>query len=57
MIAYPVGMHNDHFHDGLESLENKLSIILYEVTTQISGEGGTIVGNMYVYALLDWGHT
>ena len=55
MVAYPVGMHYDTFHRDRESLENK---ILLTVTPQKSlfgvGRGGSLIGDQYVYALLDW---
>ena len=30
MVAYPVGMHNDHFHLGRESLEDRILLCLSE---------------------------
>ena len=30
MVAYPVGMHNDHFHLARESLENRILLCLSE---------------------------
>ena len=53
MVAYPVGMHNDHFRNG-ESLENKILFTIPLPKCRSLGRGGSIVGNRYVYALLDW---
>ena len=70
MVAYPVGMHNDHFRLSRESLENRILLCLSEhgqrgkkeqVRNLIGefsrnkiGRGGSLVGIRYVYALLDW---
>ena len=70
MVAYPVGMHNDHFHLARESLENRILLCLSdhgqrgkkgqvrnligEFTRNKIGRGGSLVGERYVYALLDW---
>ncbi len=55
MVCYPVGMHNDHFKQGDESLENKilLSIDSKKLSGRV-GHGGCIMGTHFVYALLDW---
>ena len=53
MVAYPVGMHGDHFHDG-ESLEIKtLFTILLRKGGSVGGDG-SILDNRFVFALLDW---
>ena len=54
MVAYPVGMHCDHFHRGKESLENKILFCLNPNKARVFGRGGCLVGSSYVYALLDW---
>ena len=70
MVAYPVGMHNDHFHLARELLENCILLCLSEhgqrgkkgqvqnfigeFTHNKIGRGGSLVGERYVYALLDW---
>jgi hypothetical protein len=56
MVCYPVGIHNDHFKHGDESLENK---ILMSVSNDYGncqglGRGGCILSTRFVYALLDW---
>ena len=54
MVAYPVGMHFDHFHRGKESLENKTLFCLNRSIARGYGRGGCLVGRSYVYGLLDW---
>jgi hypothetical protein len=54
MVAYPVGLHKDHFKHGKESLENKLLFCLNPNFGKSTGRGGCLVGRSYVYALLDW---
>jgi hypothetical protein len=56
MVAYPVGMHCDHFHKRKESLENKILFCLNPNTNNARGfgRGGCLVGNSYVFCLLDW---
>jgi hypothetical protein len=54
MVAYPVGMHCDHFRHGKESLENKLLFCLNPNIGSGVGRGGCLVGSSYVYCLLDW---
>jgi hypothetical protein len=56
MVCHPVGMHYDHFRDGDESLENKIlmSVDIDSVSHKRLGHGGSVMGNKYVYALLDW---
>jgi len=56
MVCYPVGMHNDHFKNDDESLENK---ILMSIENEFGnckglGRGGCVMGTNFVYALLDW---
>ena len=54
MVAYTVGYHCDHYY-GIddEYIENKANL-MFKMQNHI-GRGGSIAGNMYVYALLDWG--
>ena len=54
MVAYPVGLHKDHFKHGKESLENKILFCLNPNFGESIGRGGCLVGCSYVYALLDW---
>ncbi len=56
MVCHPVGMHNNHFRDDDESLENKIlmSFDIDSVSHKRLGPGGSDMGNKYVYALLDW---
>ena len=54
MVAYPVGMHCDHFRHGKESLENKMLFCLKPNVGSSVGRGGCLVGSSYVYCLLDW---
>ena len=59
MVCYPVGMHNDTFKDGDESLENKILMSMIETDPQQGrckglGRGGCLLGTYFVYALLDW---
>jgi hypothetical protein len=54
MVAYPVGLHKDHFKHGKESLENKVLFCLNPNFGKSVGRGGCLVGRSYVYALLDW---
>jgi hypothetical protein len=59
MVCYPVGMHNDTFKDGDESLENKILMSMIETDPQHGrrkglGRGGCLLGTNFVYALLDW---
>ena len=53
MIAYPVGMHHDHFHDG-ESLEGKMVFSIAPPENESLGRGGSVLGRLYVYALTNW---
>ena len=55
MVGYPSGYHFDHYYN-LESeyIENKILFSISSIRNSI-GRGGHILGNMYVYALLDWG--
>ena len=56
MVCYPVGIHNDHFKDGDESLENKIlmSIEFDPSYDKGMGRGGSVMGSPLVYALLNW---
>jgi len=54
MVAYPIGMHCDHSHQRKESLENKILFCLNPNFARGFGRGGCLVGNSYVYCLLDW---
>ena len=58
MVCYPVGMHNDTFRDGVESLENKILMSTTDIGCHTErkglGRGGCIMGTHFVYALLDW---
>ena len=58
MVCYPVGMHNDTFKDGDESLENKILMSIIETDPRQErkglGRGGCVMGTHFVYALLDW---
>ena len=56
MVCYPVGIHNDHFKDDNESLENKIlmSIEFDPSYDKAMGRGGCVMGSHFVYALLDW---
>jgi hypothetical protein len=58
MVCYPVGMHNDTFRDGVESLKNKILMSTNDVgcrqERQGLGHGGCIMGTHFIYALLDW---
>ena len=54
MMAYPVGIHQDYFKHGKESLENKILLCLNPNVHHSIGRGGCIVGRSFVYALLDW---
>lgn len=56
MVCYPVGIHNDHFKDGDESLENKILMSIENDPGNCKGlgRGGCVMGTHFVYALLDW---
>jgi hypothetical protein len=58
MVCHPVGIHNDHFKDGDESLENKILLSIDNDpgpgNAKLLGRGGYVMGNHFVYALLDW---
>ena len=53
MVAYPVGMHEDHFRNG-ECLENKILFTLPRLKNGSLGRGGSLLGDRFVFALLDW---
>ena len=54
MVAYPVGMHDDHFRLDNESLENKILFTIPSFQKDFYGRGGSVVGDRLVFALLDW---
>ena len=54
MVAYLVGIHCDHFCCGKEHVENKILFCLNPNIGSGVGRGGCLVGNSYVYCLLDW---
>ena len=53
MIAYPVSMHHNHFHNG-ESLEGKTLFTIPKQENGPTGRGGRVVGGRYVFALTSW---
>ena len=53
LVAYPVGLHHDHFNAGGESLENKITFVLKDCNGS-TGRGGSLFNNAFVFALLDW---
>ena len=54
MVAYPVGMHDDHFRLDDESLGNKILFTIPSFQKDFYGRGGSVVGDRFVFALLDW---
>jgi hypothetical protein len=58
MVCHPVGIHNDHFKEGDESLENKILLSIENNpgsgNPKLLGRGGHVMGNTFVNALLDW---
>ncbi len=58
MVCHPVGIHNDHFKEGDESLENKILLSIVNDpgpgNPKLLGRGGHVMGNTFVYALMDW---
>ena len=54
MVAYTVGMHNDTFKNNQESLENKVLFCIPLFDKDNRGQGGSIIGLHFVFALLDW---
>ena len=55
MVAYAVGAHNDHYINKEEEyIENK-ALFATKMRKGSIGRGGSIVGDKYVYAILDWG--
>ena len=55
MVGYASGFHYDHYYNQeSEYIENKILFSIPSINNSI-GRGGHILGNMYVYALLDWG--
>ena len=53
LVSHPVGLHNDTFKEGDESIENKLLLCSLSDKNNI-GRGGSVVGRRFVFALLDW---
>ena len=53
LVAYPVGLHHDHFNAGGESLENKITFVL-KGCNGLTGRGGSLFNNEFVFAFLDW---
>jgi len=53
MATTPVGMHEDNFRSE-ESLENKILFTIPLPNGGSVGREGSIVGNRFVYAVLDW---
>ena len=55
MVAHPVGMHYDRFCEDKESVENKIMFAVKRNSGRNTvGRGGSITGEKYVFALLDW---
>ena len=54
MVAYSVGMHHEIFRHRQESLENKILFCIPLFDKDNRGQGGSIIGLHYVFALLDW---
>ena len=55
LVCHSVGLHNDVFHCGSESIENKLQLI--DITRKGDGSrGGSLFGNFYCFAILDWSY-
>ena len=55
--GYPVGVHNDHFKDDDQSLENKIMMAIEFDCDFYEGQGcggGCIMSTHFVYTLLDW---
>lgn len=50
-VCYPLGKHVDHYDEGLE---NKTMAINQSIHHHV-GRGGSMSGNDYVFAILDWG--
>ena len=53
MVTYPVGQHQDQFHQKSESIENKILFVIPDVKHGI-GRGGSMLRNRFVFALVDW---
>ena len=53
LVTYPTAYHNDNLNQ--DSLENKLLLIDYTQSGDKS-RGGSMFGNHFCFALLDWGH-
>lgn len=54
LVAHPVGLHYDTFKEGDESLENKLLLCSLPPNNISKGRGGSLVNDVFVFALLDW---
>ena len=53
MVAYPVGMHHDHFREG-ESLESKSAFTVPVGRNGSLGRGDSVLGNRFVWVLTSW---
>lgn len=55
LVDWPVGLHEDFFAAGCESLENKLLFIYNNKNNNNNiGRGGSLIGRQRVAAILDW---
>jgi hypothetical protein len=54
MVVYLVGIHQDYFKHGKESLENKILFRLNPNFEHSIGRGGCTIGQSFVHTLLDW---
>ena len=52
LVAYPVGLHHDHFNAGGESLENKITFVL-KGCNGLTRKRRITFNNEFVFALLD----
>ena len=52
LVSWPVGQHNDYFHGGGESLENKITFVVPSSRDSL-GRRGSLFGRGYVFALMD----
>ena len=53
MVAYTVGMHDDYFK-ARELLENTILFCIPLFDKDNHGQEGSILGQTFVFALLDW---
>ena len=55
MVGYTAGYHHDHYYGaGHEYIENKFLNAIKKIGGSI-GRGGSVFGEKYVFAILDWG--